>query len=63
MFYLVHRDQLTVCRCRSIQSARINDDDTAERLVGLVPVTEDWHARLTLSYVGNHSTILVSVYK
>ena len=44
-------DQLTVCRCRSAQSARINDDDTAERLVGLVPVTEDWHARLTLMRV------------
>ena len=37
-------DQLTACRCRGAQSARINDDDTAERLIGLVPVVEDWHA-------------------
>ena len=44
-------DQLTACRCRGAQSARINDDDTAERLIGLVPVVEDWHARLTLMRV------------
>ena len=44
-------DQLTACRCRGAQSARINDDDTAERLIGLVPVAEDWHARLTLMRV------------
>ena len=41
-------DQLTVCRACSAQSARNNDDLSDERFDGLIPVTEDWHARMTL---------------
>ena len=41
-------DQLTVCRARGAQSARTNDDVSDERFDGLIPVTEDWHARMTL---------------
>ena len=44
-------DQLTVCRSRAAQSARCNDDVPIERLEGLIPVVEDWHARLTLMRV------------
>ena len=41
-------DQLTCCRCRGALSLRCNPESTLDRLEGLVPVTEDWHARLTL---------------
>ena len=44
-------DQLTVSRSRSAQSARCNDDVTEERFGGLIPITEDWHARMTLMRV------------
>ena len=45
-------DQLTACRSRAAQTARCNDDNPVERLEGLIPVVEDWHARLTLTRVG-----------
>ena len=44
-------DQLTVCRCRGAQLVRRHDDAAEERYAGLVPVIEDWHARLTLMRV------------
>ena len=44
-------DQLTVCRSCSAQSARCNDDISEERFDGLIPVIEDWHARMTLMRV------------
>ena len=44
-------DQLTVSRSCSAQGARCNDDQPVQRLDGLVPVTEDWHARMTLMRV------------
>jgi len=44
-------DQLTVSRSRGAQSIRYHDDDSEERLDGMIPVTEDWHARLTLMRV------------
>lgn len=49
-------DQLTVRRSRGAQAARSNDDRTlhAYRLDGPVPVTEDWHARMTLLRVSSH---------
>ena len=49
-------DQLTVRRSRGAQAARSNDDRTlhASRLDGLVPVAEDWHARMTLLRVSSH---------
>jgi len=46
-------DQLTVCRSRGAQSARCADDVSDERFDGLVPVTEDWHARMTLMRVSD----------
>jgi len=44
-------DQLTVCRARGVQSARFHEDESEERFEGLLPVTEDWHARMTLMRV------------
>lgn len=41
-------DQLTVARVRGTQSLRVTHDDSVERLAGIEPVIEDWHARLTL---------------
>ena len=54
--YFHHRilfggDQLTVCHCRGAQLVRQHDDAAEERYAGLVPVIEDWHARLTLMRV------------
>ena len=42
---------MTVCRSRGAQAARCNDDVAVERLDGITPVAEDWHARLTLMRV------------
>ena len=41
-------DLLTACRCRRAQSLCCNHESTVDRLEGLVPVFEDWHAKLTL---------------
>ena len=48
---LLGGDQLTTCRCRGAQSARCHEDESTERFDGLIPVTEDWHARMTLMRV------------
>ena len=50
-------DQLTVCRAHGAQSARTNDDVSDERFDGLIPVMEDWHARMTLLRVSANSAI------
>ena len=52
-------DQLTVCRARGAQSARFHDDESEERFEGLIPVTEDWHARMTLMRVSLHHTVCI----
>ena len=41
-------DQLTVARARGAQHVRENSIDGIGRLEGLIPVCEDWHARVTL---------------
>ena len=46
-------DQLTAYRSRGAQTARCNDDIAEEHFDGLVPVTEDWHARMTLMRVSS----------
>ena len=52
VIFLFGGDQLTACKSRAAQTARCNDDNPVERLEGLIPVVEDWHARLTLTRVG-----------
>ena len=46
-------DQLTVARARGAQHVRKNSVDGVGRLDGLVPVCEDWHARVVLLSVSH----------
>lgn len=50
MFYqiLFGGDQLTVARARGSQHIRMNSDTAVDRLLGLIPVTEDWHTSVVL---------------
>ena len=41
-------DQLTVARMRSTQVLRDTQERKVDRLEGVIPVVEDWHARMTL---------------
>ena len=43
---LLGGDQLTAARARSGCSARADHDSSGKRLSGLLPVTEDWHAKM-----------------
>ena len=38
---ILFEDQLTASHCCSVQSACFHDETAAERLIGLIPVTED----------------------
>jgi len=42
---LIGGDQLTVARCRGSTAARSDHRTALERLEGLKPVCEDWHAK------------------
>lgn len=48
---LLGGDQLTAARARGAMSIRASHDTALDRLEGLIPVLEDWHARLTLAKV------------
>ena len=39
-------DQLTVARGIGAQRIRANSEEGASRLEGLIPVVEDWHAKV-----------------
>lgn len=41
-------DQLTVARARGARNLRLNHDDAIDRFEGIIPVVEDWHARVHL---------------
>ena len=43
---LLGGDQLTVARARSGCSARADHSSSGQRLSGILPVTEDWHAKM-----------------
>jgi len=45
---LLGGDQLTAARVRGATALRLTHQKPAYRLEGVVPVVEDWHARLTL---------------
>ena len=53
-------DQLTMDRARGAQHVRENSVDGVGRLEGLVPVCEDWHARVTLQSVTIYKHIELS---
>ena len=41
-------DQLTTERARTVRDVFSNSDASASRLEGLIPVAEDWHAKMCL---------------
>ena len=43
---LIGGDQLTVARIRGCQRVLSNSSSGEERLEGLIPVVEDWHAKM-----------------
>ena len=45
---LLGGDQLTCARARGCKRARMNGNSCTERLDGLVPCCEDWHAKVLL---------------
>ena len=48
---LLGGDQLTAARCRGSAAARCDTDTKTAHLYGLVPVSEDWHAKFRLCKV------------
>lgn len=48
---LIGGDQLTVARARGAQKIRSNSLKSEDRLDGLLPVAEDWHAKMCLLQV------------
>ena len=48
---LLGGDQLTVVRVRSTQALRDTLDNAVQQYEGIVPVVEDWHARVVLLQV------------
>ena len=48
---LLGGDQLTVARTRGSQDAMANSSTAIKRLEGVIPVVEDWHARVVLAEV------------
>jgi hypothetical protein len=46
-------DQLTCAHARSAMKNVTNTDNAASKLLGLLPVVEDWHAQLNLLDVRN----------
>ena len=45
---ILGEDQLTVARVRGTQTLRKTEAKAVDQLEGIAPVTEDWHARMTL---------------
>ena len=41
-------DQLTTERARTVKNILSNSDSASSRLEGLIPVSEDWHAKMCL---------------
>ena len=50
---LIGGDQLTVARMRSVQETLQNSNSPKERLEGLIPVVEDWNAKVIFLKVSN----------
>lgn len=53
---LLGGDQLSVARARGAQKIRSNSATKRDRLDGLLPVAEDWHAKLCLLEVSVQCT-------
>lgn len=46
-------DQLTAARIRGTKTLRDTQDKPVERFEGILPIVEDWHARMTMLKVHN----------
>ena len=51
---LVGGDQLSVARVRGSQLIRANSETNVDRLNGLLPIAEDWHAKVVFIEVSEH---------
>ena len=56
---LIGGDQLTVARARGAQKAKANATSPLGRLDGLVPMVEDWHAKVVLLGVSSIYLVLI----
>ena len=54
---LMGGDQLTASRMRSVHDGLHNSNSSRERLEGLVPVVEDWHAKVIFLKVSSFCTL------
>lgn len=45
---LIGGDQLTIARARGSSAARVDHSTARDRLNGLMPIVEDWHAKQCL---------------
>ena len=59
---LMGGDQLTVARVRGTAALRATHDTHLECLSGIVPVIEDWHARMNFMKVLFHSYVIASFH-
>ena len=55
-------DQLTSKRARGSQMIRSNSITSTEQITGLLPCTEDWHARLCLLEVSCCTCVKLAVF-
>ena len=53
---------MTVARVRGTQALRQTEDTAVNRLQGLIPVIEDWHARMALVKVISKQNIVFSLW-
>ena len=60
---LIGGDQLTAARIRGAHRVVRNSNNGQERLEGLVPVVEDWHAKVCFLQVRSYLTMCVSCIK
>ena len=51
-------DQLTCARACTAKCLRSNHDNAEDQLCGVVPVVEDWHARMCLMRVRINSELM-----
>lgn len=52
-------DQMTVERRRNIQNVLSTSDTASARLQGIIPIAEDWHAKMCLYKVQRRVTLYV----
>ena len=59
---LLGGDQLTAARARSACSARLDHGSSGKRLCGILPVMEDWHAKMCYLKVSSYFILHVLAF-